>query len=438
MTDAAPQANSNPQGLLPRVGARITLKAERVAHGGHVVARHEGRVVFVRHALPGEVVEVAITSAGPQGRFLRADAMSVIEASPDRVEPPCPYSGPGACGGCDWQHVSIEAQRLLKADILREQLHRLGGIDDIDGVALEQSVTVEAVAGDIDGLGWRTRVRFAVDEDGSVGLRRHRSHIVEVIDRGVLVTDDVDGVGVTEHSWPGATEIEVVASSGGERTVIVEPGDARRTAPEIPRDVSILGVRGRTWVSEVAGGRSWRVQAAGFWQVHPGAADILVDTVRAMLAPREGEHVLDLYSGVGLFAGCLAADVGLTGRVDAVEFSVDACRDARRNLHDLPQVRIHQGSVDTWLAGCDIETVDVIVLDPPRSGAGAEVLDRVLAMRPRAIAYVACDPAALGRDIAHVRAAGWRVAALRGLDLFPMTQHIESVALLVPDLTDAR
>jgi tRNA/tmRNA/rRNA uracil-C5-methylase (TrmA/RlmC/RlmD family) len=427
-SEGAPAAQARP----PRVGERITVTAERVAHGGHVVARHDGRVVFVRHAIPGEVVEAVVTGAGPQGRYLRADAVRIVSASPDRVEPPCRYAGPGRCGGCDWQHVSLDAQRSLKAEILREQLHRLGGIDEIEGVPLAEAVAVVPVAGDVEGLGWRTRVRYAVAADGTVGLRRHRSHAVEVVDRCALVTEGVDSTGVTTTTWPGASEIEVVCSSRGDRAVVVEPAGAGRASAVLPRDVAILGQRGRTWVGEDAGGRSWRVRPTGFWQVHPGAPDALVDAVREALAPRAGEHLLDLYSGVGLFAGCLAGDLGPTGRVDAVEASVDACRDARRNLHDLPQVRIHQGAVDAWLATADLERVDLVVLDPPRSGAGAAVLDRVMALRPRAIAYVACDPAALGRDVAHVRAAGWRVGSVRGLDLFPMTQHVEAVALLLP------
>jgi tRNA/tmRNA/rRNA uracil-C5-methylase (TrmA/RlmC/RlmD family) len=162
-SEGAPAAQARP----PRVGERITVTAERVAHGGHVVARHDGRVVFVRHAIPGEVVEAVVTGAGPQGRYLRADAVRIVSASPDRVEPPCRYAGPGRCGGCDWQHVSLDAQRSLKAEILREQLHRLGGIDEIEGVPLAEAVAVVPVAGDVEGLGWRTRVRYAVAADGT-------------------------------------------------------------------------------------------------------------------------------------------------------------------------------------------------------------------------------------------------------------------------------
>ncbi len=424
----------------PVRGDKATVRVERVAHGGHCVARHEGRVLFVRHAIPGEVVDVVITGEGAKGRYLRADAVAVVEPSDDRVDPPCAHSGAGKCGGCDWQHVSLEAQRRMKSDVLREQLTRLGGIESINGVPLEESVRVEAVAGDIEGLSWRTRVRYAVDEDGSLGFRRSRSHRVQVIDSCPLVTDAVDSTDVTWRQWQGADEVTVVASSLGDRAVVIDPpGSVPSGAmPGLPEDVVLPGRRGRGWVREFAGGREWRVQADGFWQVHPGAADVLVDAVREALAPRPGEHLLDLYSGVGLFAGCLAADLGPEGRVDAVEFSVLACGDARRNLHDLPQVRIHAAPVESWLAASaaagpeGVTSVDIVVLDPPRNGAGAGVLDRVMALTPRAVAYVACDPASLGRDIGHMAGAGWTVGSVRGFDLFPMTSHLEAVALLLP------
>lgn len=197
-------------------------------------------------------------------------------------------------------------------------------------------------------------------------------------------------------------------------------------------DVAIPGLRGRGWVREMAGGREWRVAADGFWQVHPGAAEALVAYVREILQPRLGEHLLDLYSGVGLFAGLLAPDVGPTGVIDAVEVSITACADARRNLHDVPTVRIHQAAVDSWLTSSRPSDVDIVVLDPPRGGAGRRVIESIVDMEPRAIAYVACDPAALGRDIGYARAKGWQVASVRGFDLFPMTHHMEAVALLIP------
>lgn len=414
-------------------GDRVTVTVDRVAHGGHCVARHDGQVLFVRHALPGEVVEVEITGSGPKGRFLRADAVAVLTPSPDRVDAPCEHARPGGCGGCDWQHVSPEAQRSLKAEVLREQLLRLGGISEIDGVPLADAVDVIAVEGDRAGLAWRTRVRYAADAEGRLGFRRHRSHEVVPITACPLVTDAVAATGATRRHWTGAEVVEVVATSAGERAVLVDPpGSVRDATSGLPGDVAVPGLRGRRWVTEAAAGRRWRVRADGFWQVHPGAPDALVTAVGEALDPREGEHLLDLYSGVGLFAGSLSAAIGAGGRIDAVEASVTACADARRNLFDLPQVRIHEAPVETWLARGTVTDADLVVLDPPRSGAGSKVIDHVLDLAPRAIAYVACDPAALARDLGQVRAAGWRVASVRGFDLFPMTHHVEAVALLLP------
>ena len=410
-------------------GARVVVDVGPVAHGGHCVARHEGQVLFVRHALPGERVEAVVTEVGRKGRWVRADAVGVVEPSPDRVEPPCPHAGPGRCGGCDWQHAALPAQRALKAAVLREQLARLGGVDEIGGVPLEDAVGVEAVPGDRDGLAWRTRVRYAVDASGSAGFRRHRSHVVETVGRCPVVTDEVHAIGVTGEQWPGADAVSAVASSGGDRAVVVDPASLATT---LPREINVPGLRGRGWVREQAAGRDWRVRADGFWQVHPGAAGALVDAVREALDPQPGETLLDLYCGVGLFAGALAPLLD-GARVDAVEAGIEACADARRNLHDLPQVRIHADDVARWLRRPDApDSADLVVLDPPRSGAGTDVMDAVLDRAPRAIAYVACDPAALGRDVGHARAAGWRLASVRGFDLFPMTHHLEAVALLVP------
>lgn len=413
-----------------RTGQRVVVEVGPVAHGGHCVARYDGQVLFVRHALPGERVEAVVTDVGRKNRFVRADAVSVLDASPDRVEAPCPHARPGGCGGCDWQHASLPAQRALKAVVLREQLTRLGGITDLGGVPLEESVEVVVVPGDHDGLGWRTRVRFAVGPNGKAGFHGHRSHVVHAVDPCPLTTPEVQAIGATHEAWDGATEIEVVASSGGDQTVVVEPAKLGR---RLPREVNVPGLRGRGWIRENAAGREWRVAADGFWQVHPGAADTLVRTVRALLAPQAGEHLLDLYCGVGLFAGALATDLGAEGSVDAVEASVQACADARRNLHDLANVRIHAAPVEHWLASASApDSADLVVLDPPRSGAGTDVMDAVLDRAPRAIAYVACDPAALGRDLGHAVKAGWQVASVQGFDLFPMTHHLEAVALLVP------
>jgi len=415
----------------------LELEVGAVAHGGHCVARHEGRVVFVRHALPGERVRARVTE--DRERYLRADAVQVLEASPERVEAPCPYARPGRCGGCDWQHAALPYQRELKAAVIREQLARLAKLD--------VPVVVEAVPGDHGGLGWRTRVRFAVDPSARLALRKHRSHELIQVERCPLGTSGIDDVGATAVTWPGAREVEVVASSGGDRTVLVEPAAAapdtqpRLRLPALPsaRNVVVVGaerpVRGRAWVRESAAGRDWRVDAAGFWQVHPGGADALVSAVLVGLAPQEGESALDLYAGAGLFAGALADGVGENGTVVAVEGSKRAAADARRNLHGSPQVRIEAGSVEKVLARpgwLGLPATDLVVLDPPRTGAGREVVERIVALGPRAVAYVACDPAALARDLATFGEQGYGLRSLKAFDLFPMTHHVECVAILSP------
>jgi tRNA/tmRNA/rRNA uracil-C5-methylase (TrmA/RlmC/RlmD family) len=175
------------------------------------------------------------------------------------------------------------------------------------------------------------------------------------------------------------------------------------------------------------------VSGAGFWQVHPGAAQVLVDAVLDAADPQPGEHALDLYCGVGLFAAGLASRVGSEGTVLGVEGEGRAVADARRNLHDLPWVRLEHAPVASVLTGGDRPArADVVVLDPPRTGAGREVVEAVAALRPRVVVYVACDPAALARDVATAAEAGYRLAGLRAFDLFPMTHHVECVATLVP------
>ncbi|MFC5829034.1 class I SAM-dependent RNA methyltransferase [Nonomuraea insulae] len=404
-----------------------------VAHGGWCVARHEGRVVFVRHALPGERVIADVTEETT--RFLRADAVEILEASPDRVVPPCPYAGAGRCGGCDWQHATMEAQRRLKAQVVAEQLSRLAGI--------EREIMVEEVPGAKDGLGWRTRVQFAATPDGQLGFRRHRSHDIEVVDACLIAHPEVEAVGVEDHLWPGAAGVEVIASSGGDRAVVVAPRGRRSvTVPDLEASASILldqgkgrtvPRRGSGVLHEQAGDREYRVAGSGFWQVHPGAAETLLDAVLAYAAPEPGEWALDLYCGVGLFAAGLAEGVGPEGAVFGLESEAAAVRDARANLRDLPQARVERGRVEEALDRFQIERADIVVVDPPRSGLGREVVSRIASLEAPRIVYVSCDPATLARDLAWLRELGYALSDLRAFDAFPMTHHVECVVLLVKE-----
>ncbi len=427
----------------------VELEVGEAAQGGWCVAREpSGRVVLVRHALPGERVLAQLTET--TARLARADAVQVLAASPDRVEPRCPHARPGGCGGCDWQHATPQAQRRLKAAVISQQLRRIAGLD--------REVTVQPLPGDPAGLGWRTRVRFAVGPDGLAGLRKHRSH--EVIDIGhcPIAHPLADESGVTARPWPGAAAVQVVTSPGtGQRAIVVTPApsrpgkSARRRGPAAGdrryaswagegadpvlvagRGGRLAAVRGGPFLRQAAAGRTWRVSAGVFWQVHPAAADALTEAVREALQPRAGDVALDLYCGGGLFAGLLADAVGPSGTVIGIESDQAAVRDARHNLRATPWARVHRGDVARALARAGWARARIAVLDPPRAGAGRAVLDQLLAPGTSLsrVAYVSCDPATLARDIGIFRAAGWQFGELRAFDAFPMTHHVECVATL--------
>ena len=427
---------SQPAATAPlSVGDLVEVEVGAVAHGGHCVARHEGRVLFVRHTLPGERVVARVTEAREGQRFVRADAVEVSTPSPHRVEAPCPYAAPGLCGGCDFQHVDLAHQRELKAAVVREQFSRLAGMD-VD-------VAVEALPGDDRGLGWRTRVEFAVDESGRAGLHQHRSHGVVPLDTCLIAQPRLLATGVLGRDWSGERAVDVVAPSGGEAVVVPVPSSGSEV-PMVTEHVAAQGFSG-----------DFKVSARGFWQVHPAAPAAFVDTVLGWLQPRAGETALDLYAGVGLFAAALAEAVGETGRVVAVESDAGATVAAEGNLTAYPWSLVVAARVDDAFGvprparkgpaqrratrqrklrrhPLLPPTADLVVLDPPRIGAGRDVLGQVAELRPRAVAYVACDPAALARDTAYLRDGGFALRELRAFDAFPMTQHLECIALFEP------
>ncbi len=419
---------------MPRVGDELELTVGEVVHGGWCVSRQDdtGWVIFVRHALPGERVLVTVTQV--TARFARAEATQILQPSADRVTPPCPYARPGGCGGCDWQHASLPAQRALKAEVIRQQLIRIGGIDS--------DVEVQPLAEADAGLLWRTVVSFAVDQDGIAGLHRHRSREIVPVDRCLIAHELITDADVTGTPWPSAQAVEVsVAPTGRERGVLVRGPAAASTLPDIPADSvqlirrkgSRIPVRGRGYLTQRAAGRDWRVSLGGFWQVHAAAPDVLADAVLAEASPEPGEVVLDLYCGAGLFAGVLAEAVGPEGAVVAIEQDPSAVRDARHNLREWPWARVHRGDVGAVVARIGLGGASVAVLDPPRVGAARPVIDALCAgpdSALRRIVYVSCDPATLARDLRLLRAAGWELAGLRAYDAFPMTHHVECVATL--------
>ncbi len=404
----------------------VELTIGAPAHGGHCVARLDGRVVFVRHTLPGERVAARLTDGGDTSAYWRADAVEVLEASADRVPSAWSAAGPDGVGGGELAHVALPAQRAWKATVLAEQLRRLAHLD--------REVVVEPVPGDAErgGLHWRTRLELVADAEGRAGMYRHRSHDVLALDAMPLAVQALDALELFTRRWPAGARLAAAAPAGGDAPLVLvdgKPFDLRRGRPDWRPNA-------RTSVREVVrvGGAElhYRVAADGFWQVHREAPALLAAAVLAGLGGAgalAGATVLDLYAGAGLFTVPLADAVGPGGRVVAVEGDARAVRDARRNVHDRPQVELHAGDVRAVLAQTG-GPADVVVLDPPRTGAGRAVVEEVTVRRPERVVYVACDPAALARDVSYLAAAGYGLADLRALDLFPMTHHVEAVAVL--------
>jgi tRNA/tmRNA/rRNA uracil-C5-methylase (TrmA/RlmC/RlmD family) len=414
----------------------VELEIGPVAHGGHCVARlvgeesadrPGGRVVFVRHTLPGERVRAQLTDFTPEATFWRADAVEILEPSVDRVPSAWPEAGPGGVGGGELAHVALPAQRAWKGAVVAEQLQRLAKV--------QRPVVVESAPGDDDrgGLGWRTRIDLVVDDAGRAGMRGIRSHDVHALAEMPLATEAIAALGLFARKWRPGTRLEAVAPAGGQTPMVLVDGipfvggnaDTRPNARTSVRET--LAVGGHEY--------AYRVTADGFWQVHREAPAVLTGAVLAGLGDVDGATVLDLYAGAGLFTLPLADAVGPTGEVVSVEGDARAVHDARRNSHDRSNIELHHGDVARVLAGTidadsDVVHADAVVLDPPRSGAGRKIVASIAQLRPHRIVYVACDPAALARDLSYLAEAGYALTGLRAFDLFPMTHHVECVAVL--------
>jgi 23S rRNA (uracil1939-C5)-methyltransferase len=384
------------------------LEITTVVAGGDGLARDvDGRVTFVAGALPGETVTVDLHQQKKD--FARGAVQAVVHASPDRVDPPCSFVAAG-CGGCDWQHVAPTAQRRLKATIVRDALRRQAKVD------------LEVDEGpDLPATGYRTTLR-GVAAGGRFGFRRRHSHDLVAVAPCLVAHPLVDEL-VTDGRFPDGEVVLRAGARTGERLVVVA-GEATATqVPEGVRVVSAAELAGgkRAWFHEEVAGRRWRISARSFFQVRPDGAEALLAAVERIVhgALPAGGHLVDLYGGVGLFAGALATD----GLVTLVEQAASAVADARVNLADR-HVRVVQADVDHWGAA----RADVVVADPPRTGLGTRGVARVAVTRAPRIALVSCDPAALGRDARLLAEAGYELHDVQLVDLFPHTSHVEVVS----------
>jgi tRNA/tmRNA/rRNA uracil-C5-methylase (TrmA/RlmC/RlmD family) len=379
------------------------------ANGGSCVARHDGRVVFVRYALPGERVRVRVTA--DRGSYWHAETIEVIEPSADRIASLCPIAGVDGAGCCDLAFVDPAAGRALKAEVVSNQLARLGNYQWNDAVA------PVSTAGP---TGWRTRIRLDVGADGRAGFHRyHSDELVVDLNCGQLPAGMIDGL--TDVAWPPGAHLHVVVDDDGQRHVARTVRHGRRNATDV--------VEGSYQGVQRAGRHTWQVPVTAFWQAHRDAARTYSDLVGDWARPDPGMTAWDLYGGAGVFAAVLGDAVGESGQVVSVDSSRAATRSARATLADLPQVSVITDSVRRALTA-QRSGADVAVLDPPRGGAGREVIDLLAAAEVPRIVHIGCEAASFARDVGLYQRHGYAVDKISVFDSFPLTHHIECVALL--------
>ena len=379
-------------------GDQLEVDITAIAHGGHCIARYDGRVIFVRHAIPGERVIVEISDVTKS--FARGNCISVIKASKHRVSPPCSFARFDGCGGCDFQHIDPNYQRELKREIIKEQFSRLA--------KMEIDVEVEEVK---PNLHWRSRMEFTVSENSKVGLYASRSNQIVEIDKCLIAHEDIDIEKINQAKLPKSKRVDVAITSKGQSAVVIEGRENLGLIEEQVDDIN------------------FSLNPITFWQSHRMAPTVLSQVVRDYVQAEPADHIFDLYGGVGLFSAALLSQLGVAGRITLIESDENAIIDARRNFALEPRVEIVEAKVEASLK--KYRGANVVLLDPPRAGAGERVISSIASLAPRTIVYVACDPAALARDSAYLAAQGYKLDQIRAFDLFPMTAHMELVARFI-------
>ena len=401
-------------------GQTLTLEVSKIVHGGYGLGRVDGQVLFVPGSAPGDVVDVVVTDVKKSHAF--ADVVAVIQPSPHRV----PHIWPEAdvsrephnrVGGADFGHLTLDYQRQVKTDIVREALARQGDVSP----DLSDSVVVQPIPGNADGTGWRTRVTLHVDDNGVAGQRAFRSHRVIPTTTLPLAHPDIQAMAAHLSSWPGEKGLHLGRSSTGGQWLMMA-GDT--PAP----------------VTEQVGNHTFHLNTEVFWQVHESAAEVLSHAALDAVDWDnwdEGAANHDLYGGVGLFAAVLAERGGLGSHITSVESHEKASGFAEGNLAGFENASVVTSDVMAYLRsqvkGLSASSADrfsraTILLDPPRSGAGKSVIESLVALAPQQLVYVACDPVAFARDQKLLSAAGYGLTSLQAFDLFPHTHHIEMVA----------
>ena len=381
------------------IGDVVTLDIDKIAHGGHFIARHNNQVVFVRHAISGEKANVKITSVNSKLAF--GDAIEILKTSKSRVSPPCKYSKPNGCGGCDFQHISIENQQNLKKIVIQDQFKRIAKIDVNPNIIFTDPSS---------GLHWRSRLDLSVSKNGKVGLYAHKSNEVVEIDKCLIAVNNINESNVFNKKWDSQDRISMSVSSENELSI------------------NRLGktILGSDELKEVVGENIFTISPKSFWQSHKNAPHLLLKQVIKYANINLGDIVCDLYGGAGLFTAPIAKLIGDQGKVHLIERDNDCIDDAKKMFQNKKNIIIHHGKVEQKLG--KIKDIDIIILDPPRNGVSKQVIHQIIDKNPKSIVYVSCDPTSLARDTKVLLENNYNLNNLVGLDLFPMTHHIECVA----------
>lgn len=403
----------------------IELRLEKMAHGGEALGFHEGKAIFVAGGIAGERVRVEVEE--DHRSWARARLTEIIEPSPYRTRPLCPYFG--RCGGCQWQHIDYQAQLRFKREILAEQLSRIGGLET------EVLPTIPSP------WSWhyRNSVRFRIAPEGRLAFQALRTNELVVIEECYILHPLVEEIlEALEMELPPLVSLKVkVGVRTGQQLLILET--AGKETPELSTELPISCVlippsgppvvmAGNDFIQEEVAGKLFRISAMSFFQANTPQAEKMVELVEEFLAPEGGETLLDGYCGVGLFGLALAEKVA---KVIGVEENPFAVNDALLNAEaqGVTNAVFIQDRMERALKQLK-EKVDLAVVDPPRTGMEREALEGLLRLKPRKIAYVSCDPATLARDLAFLAKGGYELEKVQPVDMFPQTFHIESISLL--------
>ncbi|MGC9469873.1 MAG: 23S rRNA (uracil(1939)-C(5))-methyltransferase RlmD [Anaerolineae bacterium] len=405
----------------------ITLRMDAMAHGGEAIGRHEGRAVFVPYTIPGELIRAEIVE--DHDRYARARLVEVLEPSSARVEPPCPYFGQNKCGGCQWQHIDTSVQTRIKGLVTLDQLGRVGRFED--------PPVFEPIPDD-SGWEYRNHALFRVDPQGRLGFLSAGSHDVYPIDDCLIIHPLLSSLFKSlDMTYPELEWLEMRAGTAtGDLMMLIQAKEEESPSLQVDFPVSIVQIRhddavapliGLDYIIERIHDREFRISATSFFQVNSAQAAQLVNIVMGALDLQGTENVLDAYCGVGLFTAFLAEEASA---VTGIEANPPAVMDAGYNLADFDNVSLLKGSVEDLMSGVE-ERFDAIIVDPPRTGLAAEVVDAIVAQAADRLVYVSCDPATLARDLRRLVRQGYSLEWVQPVDLFPQTYHVENVALLV-------